>query len=103
MAMVITHHNGLHKALSTVPGNLDGSTGFAVENVDCTMVTSPNDDLAAFSEGDLLGDVLGRDTGGEVSDTLRTVCAVKTKPISDIVNGEEVSSVVEGNPAAVSH
>ena len=103
MAMVITHCNGLHKALNAVPKNLDGSAGFAVENVDCTMVTSLNDDLAAFSEGDLLGDVLGRDTGGEVSDTLCTVCVVETKPISNVVDGKEVPPVVEGNPAAVSH
>ena len=72
-----------------------------VKNVNQTMIASSDDNFAAFSENDLLGDVLGRIISGEISDTFGVVCAVETEAIGDIVDGEDVPPGVVSNPAAV--
>lgn len=62
---------------------------------------SPDNDLAAFFESNLFGDVLGEFTSGEVADALGVVRTMETETVSDIVDGKKVLLRVAGNPAAV--
>lgn len=92
--------NSLNQALWGVPKNFNGCACFAIEDVDGAMIASAYDDLSIFAKYYLFADPSGGRAGGKVAKTFDSVCAMKAKPISNVVDSDEVAPVIASGPTA---
>lgn len=81
-----------------MPENFNKCIYLAVKDIDRMMIASTYNNFLVFSKYHLFTNLSDEHASQEVAEAFDSVCAVKNKLITNIVNNNEVASVIVNGP-----